>query len=75
MTDSPTTQGTERDVRLVVADVDGTLVTPDKKLTPRTRVKIVGVIDDSDAMARSVEQMRRPSSVICGCVLKAGVSD
>ena len=25
------------DVRLVVADVDGALVTPDKVLTPRTR--------------------------------------
>ena len=37
MTDSPSRLATERDVRLVVADVDGTLVTPDKKLTLRTR--------------------------------------
>jgi Cof subfamily protein (haloacid dehalogenase superfamily) len=29
--------GTQRDIRLVLADVDGTLVTPDKELTEETR--------------------------------------
>jgi Cof subfamily protein (haloacid dehalogenase superfamily) len=32
-------------VRLVVADVDGTLVTPDKILTPRTRAVVRTIID------------------------------
>lgn len=33
------------DVRLVVADVDGTLLTPDKILTPRARAAVRAVID------------------------------
>jgi Cof subfamily protein (haloacid dehalogenase superfamily) len=33
------------DVRLVVADVDGTLVTPDKILTPRARAAVRAVIE------------------------------
>jgi Cof subfamily protein (haloacid dehalogenase superfamily) len=40
MTDSPATDDSSRDVRLVVADVDGTLVTPDKALTPRARAAV-----------------------------------
>jgi len=40
MTDSPPTRALQKDVRLVVADVDGTLVAPDKTLTPRTRAAI-----------------------------------
>src|SRR5262245_55797862 len=32
-------------VRLVVADVDGTLVTPDKELTPRARAAVRAVLD------------------------------
>lgn len=35
---------TARDVRLVVADVDGTLLTPDKVLTPRARAAVDAVI-------------------------------
>jgi hydroxymethylpyrimidine pyrophosphatase-like HAD family hydrolase len=34
------TKGVPNDVRLVVADVDGTLVTPDKVLTPRARAVV-----------------------------------
>lgn len=40
MTDSLTTRETRRDVRLVVADVDGTLLTPGKVLTPRARAAV-----------------------------------
>ena len=40
MTDSPATRAIQTDVRLVVADVDGTLVTPGKTLTPRTRAAV-----------------------------------
>jgi Cof subfamily protein (haloacid dehalogenase superfamily) len=36
---------TASDVRLVVADVDGTLVTPDKILTPRARAVVRTIID------------------------------
>src|SRR5437899_1744452 len=32
------------DIRLVVADVDGTLVTPDKVLTPRARAAVQAVL-------------------------------
>lgn len=58
MTDSPTTHGTERDVRLVVADVDGTLVTPDKKLTPRTRAAVHAL--DEAGIAFTVTSGRPP---------------
>lgn len=44
MTDSPATRDTSRDVRLVVADVDGTLLTPGKILTPRARAAVQSVI-------------------------------
>jgi Cof subfamily protein (haloacid dehalogenase superfamily) len=40
MIDSTATRDTSKDVRLVVADVDGTLVTPDKVLTPRARAAV-----------------------------------
>jgi Cof subfamily protein (haloacid dehalogenase superfamily) len=45
MTDSPATREASRDVRLVVADVDGTLLTPDKVLTPRARAAVHAVIE------------------------------
>ena len=40
MIDATTTRDTSKDVRLVVADVDGTLVTPDKVLTARARAAV-----------------------------------
>jgi Cof subfamily protein (haloacid dehalogenase superfamily) len=43
MTDGSNRPGTSRDVRLVVADVDGTLLTPDKILTPRARAAVHAV--------------------------------
>ena len=45
MTDSPDSRESSKDVRLVVADVDGTLLTPDKVLTPRARAAVHAVID------------------------------
>jgi Cof subfamily protein (haloacid dehalogenase superfamily) len=45
MTDSPATRETLRGVRLVVADVDGTLLTPGKVLTPRARAAVQAVIE------------------------------
>jgi 6-phosphogluconolactonase len=45
MTDSPATRETRRGVRLVVADVDGTLLTPGKVLTPRARAAVQAVIE------------------------------
>lgn len=45
MTDQLATPRVSRDVRLVVADVDGTLLTPDKVLTPRARAAVHAVID------------------------------
>ena len=43
--DSTATRDVSRDVRLVVADVDGTLLTPDKVLTPRARAAVHAVMD------------------------------
>ena len=45
MIDAATTRDTSRDVRLVVADVDGTLVTPDKVVTPRARAAVQALAD------------------------------
>jgi len=45
MTGSPTARDVHEHVRLVVADVDGTLVTPEKVLTPRARAAVRHVID------------------------------
>ena len=45
MTDAPATRDTLRGVRLVVADVDGTLLTPNKVLTPRARAAVQSVIE------------------------------
>src|SRR5688572_26571238 len=45
MTDSFATPDTSRDVRLVVADVDGTLLTPGKVHTPRARAAVHAVIE------------------------------
>ena len=45
MSDSPAMRDTSRDVCLVVADVDGTLLTPSKVLTPRARAAVHAVID------------------------------
>lgn len=45
MTDSPLTPQVSRDVRLVVAAVDGTLLTPDKVLTPRARAAVHAILD------------------------------
>jgi Cof subfamily protein (haloacid dehalogenase superfamily) len=45
MTDQLATPEVSRDIRLVVADVDGTLLTPDKVLTPRARAAVHAVID------------------------------
>jgi Cof subfamily protein (haloacid dehalogenase superfamily) len=44
MTESPATRDSSRDIRLVVADVDGTLLTPDKVLTPRAHSAVEAVI-------------------------------
>ena len=41
------------DIRLVIADVDGTLLTPDKILTPRARAA-VGAITEVAAAGKSV---------------------
>lgn len=45
MTESPATPATARRIRLVVADVDGTLLTPDKVLTPRARAAVHAIIE------------------------------
>ncbi|MGH8638619.1 MAG: Cof-type HAD-IIB family hydrolase [Burkholderiales bacterium] len=45
MTESPATRETARRIRLVVADVDGTLLTPGKVLTPRARAAVHAVIE------------------------------
>jgi len=45
MTDALGTRHTARDVRLVVADVDGTLLTPGKILTSRARAAVQAVIE------------------------------
>jgi len=45
MAESAATPGRSRDVRLVVADVDGTLLTPDKILTPQAREAVRNVIE------------------------------
>jgi hydroxymethylpyrimidine pyrophosphatase-like HAD family hydrolase len=45
MTESPATRDTSREVRLVVADVDGTLLTPGKVLRPRARAAVQVVIE------------------------------
>jgi Cof subfamily protein (haloacid dehalogenase superfamily) len=45
MNESPATRDTSREVRLVVADVDGTLLTPGKVLTPRARAAVQAVIE------------------------------
>ncbi len=45
MADSTATPGMSRDVRLVVADVDGTLLTPEKVLTPQARAAVRNVIE------------------------------
>ena len=45
MSDQLAAPEVSRDVRLVVADVDGTLLTPDKVLTPRARAAVRAVIE------------------------------
>ena len=45
MTNSPAARDPSRAVRLVVADVDGTLLTPDKVLTPRARAAVHALAD------------------------------
>ena len=45
MTGPPAACDVHEQVRLVVADVDGTLVTPDKILTPKARAAVRHVID------------------------------
>ena len=45
MTDSRATRDTSRDVRLVVADVDVTLLTPGKVLTRRARAAVQAVVE------------------------------
>lgn len=45
MIESPATRETARGIRLVVADVDGTLLTPGKVLTPRARAAVQAVIE------------------------------
>ena len=45
MTSPSAARDVHEQVRLVVADVDGTLVTPDKILTPRARAAVRDVID------------------------------
>ena len=61
MTDSRTTRATQRDVRLVVADVDGTLVTPDKVLTPRTRAAVQAL--DEAGIAFTITSGRPPQGL------------
>ena len=45
MPDAFATPDTSRDVRLVVADIDGTLLTPGKVLTPRARAAVHAVVE------------------------------
>lgn len=61
MTESPATRETARDVRLVVADVDGTLLTPDKGLTPRARAA-VHALDDA-GIAFTITSGRPPQGM------------
>ena len=44
MTNAPATRDSSRDIRLVVADVDGALLSPGKVLTPRARAAVDAVI-------------------------------
>ena len=61
MADSPGTRETSRDVRLVVADVDGTLVTPDKTLTPRARAAVHAL--DEAGIAFTITSGRPPQGM------------
>jgi Cof subfamily protein (haloacid dehalogenase superfamily) len=58
MPDAFATPDTSRDVRLVVADIDGTLLTPGKVLTPRARAAVHAVIEAG--IAFSVTSGRPP---------------
>jgi len=58
MSDATSTRDTSRDVRLVVADVDGTLVTPDKVLTPRARAAVHAL--DEAGIAFTITSGRPP---------------
>jgi Cof subfamily protein (haloacid dehalogenase superfamily) len=58
MTEATTTRDTSRDVRLVVADVDGTLVTPNKVLTPRARAAVHAL--DEAGIAFTITSGRPP---------------
>ena len=61
MTESPPARDSERDVRLVVADVDGTLVTPDKALTPRARAAVHAL--DEAGIAFTITSGRPPQGM------------
>ena len=54
MTDPSTTRDVHEQVRLVVADVDGTLVTPDKILTPQACAAVRHVVDAGIAFTITV---------------------
>ncbi len=55
------TGDTSGDIRLVVADVDGTLLTPDKVLTPRARASVHAVVDAG--IAFTITSGRPPSGM------------
>ena len=57
----PVTGDTSGDIRLVVADVDGTLLTPDKVLTPRARASVHAVVDAG--IAFTITSGRPPSGM------------
>jgi Cof subfamily protein (haloacid dehalogenase superfamily) len=61
MTDSRATAEGPGDVRLVVADVDGTLLTPDKVLTPRARASVHAVVNAG--IAFTITSGRPPSGM------------
>jgi hypothetical protein len=53
-----------RRLRLVVADVDGTLVTPDKPLTPLARAAVRAVLDAGIAFTITSGRPRRGMAMI-----------
>ena len=61
MTDSLATAEGPGDVRLVIADVDGTLLTPDNVLTARARASVHAVADAG--IAFTITSGRPPSGM------------
>ena len=59
-------EGAQEDVRLVVADVDGALVTPDKVLTPRARSAVRKIIGAGIAFTITSGRPPRGMSMLVG---------